>query len=426
MNGQEIIFWCQSTGTTAKRKLFPITKSYLFQHQRTLRPFAFELIRQRPSFGFGKALVLPAPDSGEITRAGLRVGLISNISFRSIPPFLKKAYALPVELLQNEAIFNDWTPYYALANDLSAIAAVTPARILNLIEVMKTKKELYLSAIKGRTSVPNGLPAVTVSKERIELIERVLENRVFKLKELWPKLSMISVWKSSTCGWQLKELEPYLSPEVLVVDAQYAASEGALTVPFISPRLGGRFHPGAIIAEFCEYGQDPQASNLLKPWQLRDGGSYEVFLTSTMGLVRYRLYDVVTVKGFYKNTPNLSFQCKADNSISLGQTRFSESALLEATRESRLDTHYRWVIAPDTSGKRLIFWCEEDSSEARLGMKRLESAWKKITPIIQSDYDLGLLEPMEFRKLTASQLQQLDSLQHAQSKRRIFLKEPLS
>lgn len=424
LNGEPVLFWCQSSGTTARRKTFPLTATYFRQLKRTTAPYAHRMMSSRPEFLDRKVLYFASTAAEERSPAGVEVGFISHYFYKNLPSYVRRRYAFPAELLASQALFDAWAPLYALANDLSGILAITPAMITRLYRSALAEKAKFLAVLRGDLPWPADLPRVKVSAERLARVERAFAQNAPMLRDFWPELSVITTWKSSTCGLQLRELEPLLDEKILVTDGQYSATEGWMTVPFIDARVGSCFHPGAMIVEFLEEGSTALGKNLRQSWELVEGKSYEVVVTNTMGLVRYRLFDVVLCTGFAGRAPILSFVGKADCSVSLGQTRFSELNLLEALRVTGFQTDIPWAIAPSRDGRRMEFLAAAPNEGLEARVAELDRAWARINPEILSDYDSGLLDPMAFRVLGASHAL-WEGARHHQAKPRLLVKNPV-
>ncbi|MEK7354958.1 MAG: GH3 auxin-responsive promoter family protein, partial [Bdellovibrionota bacterium] len=305
LSGHEILFWCTTSGTSGYRKVFPLTDLLLREMQRTTKPYTYGLARLRPAALSGSIVYCAAAQSGEATAAGIEVGYISAYIYRTLPDFIRRNYAFPGELFENGKIFAEWSSLYATIADCSLLLAITPASLSSLGRAIMQDKVRNLAIIDGAREWPTGLPEVAVSSHRLKTIRNALEEPQLSFKKLWPKLSVVTTWKGSTCALQIPDLLKYLDDSVLVTDGQYSATEGWMTVPFIDDRVGSVFHPGAHIVEFLE------DDKILKPWQLVAGREYEILLTTAMGFVRYRLGDVVACRGFHHRSPILEFRTKA-------------------------------------------------------------------------------------------------------------------
>jgi len=62
-NGEEVIFWSETSGTAGVRKFFPITSSFQNQFQRTMAPYIHNLTQLCPGLFQEKMLYLAAVDA---------------------------------------------------------------------------------------------------------------------------------------------------------------------------------------------------------------------------------------------------------------------------------------------------------------------------------------------------------------------------
>ena len=95
----------------------------------------------------------------------------------------------------------------------------------------------------------------------------------------------------------------------------YLASEGRGSVPVDDTGdcvLAIHSH----FFEFIPVGEESSAVvPVLTCDQLEAGQDYEILFTSSNGLYRYRLDDIIRVKGFRKRTPVIQFQYRAGNTF---------------------------------------------------------------------------------------------------------------
>lgn len=308
-NGEKLIFWSETSGTAGVRKFFPITASFQTQFQRTMPPYIYTLAQHYHGLFKEKIAYLVAVDAHKLTPAGIPSGWISNFNYRNLPSFIKRFYAMPDELFDNAEVYAQWSALYALATDLSALFAVTPMVIETLFErCLKDFKHL-LPYLLGEKMVPDFLPPVKITRKRRRYLRELALKEPRSFKEFWPSLNVIGCWISSLCEYPARQLQKVLGEGVSMVDGTLSATEGWLTVP-IDDQPGGYLHPGAHIVEFIEEGKSIKKENLLQPWELEQGKNYEVFLTTAMGFVRYRLKDVVKCTGFLNKAPGWNFVIK--------------------------------------------------------------------------------------------------------------------
>ena len=407
LNGETVQFWAESSGTTAAPKLFPMTRTYRAQFQTVNLPFVHGLIRRFPGFLAKKVLYLTSPGPTEVNAAGVGVGFISGYNYLNTPPLIARAYALPRAVLVDEASYHRDAALYALAADVGSILAVTPARVRLLAEEIVQRKDELLAR----------LPSVA-SAARVAHVRRVLDAGELDLKRLWPALEVVGAWKTSACALQLASLDRYLDASVPRVDVIYSATEGWVNVPFRSDASGGPVHPGAMICEFLS------GERLLKPWQLTVGEDYEIVITNMMGLVRYRLFDVVRCTGFFHRSPIVEFVGKAARELIVGMMRVSEAQLVAALATSPLAGHLGLVFAPRASGDGIVLWARAPIVGIP-SISSIDARLRELNAYYRADVASGILQPLTFATLPADHPLWSELQGGAQAKPRIYVDTPL-
>lgn len=361
LNGEPVMFWSQSAGTTGDQKLFPMTPSFRRQFQRTVSPTVHGFLKHYPRFLESPVLYFAATDPQQRTESGVEIGFISNYNYRTIPAMMRSQYAFPREVFRDAATFDRYAPVYALQHDLSAMLAVTPISFKRLISGIREHRSFILGCLRGDLPWDPTLPKPTISRQRLETVSHLLHADDLAFRKLWPSLAFVCSWKTAVCAAHLREIGAYLEG-VDVIDAIYSATEGWITVP-VAETGGSVVHPGAHIFEFIEVGRDISTKHLLPLWELKPGVSYEVFLTTAMGLVRYRLCDVVTCTGFYNRAPVIEFAHKSAGIISLGLVSVSESELVESLLAAGVSLQEHWRMGPNKPGNGLVLYVDAIHSD---------------------------------------------------------------
>lgn len=422
LSGEEILFWSQSAGSTGPRKLFPITRTYRRQFQSTTPPFLAGLARTHPGLLTKPVLYFAGSMPQEKSPAAVEVGFISNFNYRTVPAFLRRLYAFPVEVLRDTETFFRWGPLYALATDLSAMVGISPAILTRFFEGLVERWDLYAPILEGRAAPPTPLPSVKVSPGRLALLRSIMRRQAAPLQALWPSLQSVVCWKSSTCGLQLPALKRWL-PDVPYVDATYSATEGWINVPRADGSVGGPVHPGAHVFEFLPLGSEAGADDLLPLWALEPGGEYEIVLTTAMGLVRYRLRDVVVCTGHFHRAPIIRFAHKGDHQISLGPACVSEAELVTALAGAPGD-RTAWLVAPSASGQGLEL-CIGNRDPAP-SVAEVQASLEAINPLYKKYVADGTLSPISLRRLAPDHPALIRGDEHAQTKPRLLVQEPVA
>src|SRR5262249_30342341 len=118
---------------------------------------------------------------------------------------------------------------------------------------------------------------------------------------LWPRLRLVSCWAEGAAGLYARQLAGLL-PGVRIQGKGLLATEGVVSIPLTG-------YPGAALAArshfFAFVPEGGGAPRLAQ--ELAAGQRYTIVLTTSGGLYRYRLGDVVEVVGHVDSCPLLAF-----------------------------------------------------------------------------------------------------------------------
>ena len=420
--GEKILFFADSAGTTSLPKIFPITEIYRIDYQQTQEPFIHSLANRHSGFMNQGILYLAAVDTGKIGPLGIKSGYISHFNYLQMPDNISCHYALPKEVFADEYKFQKWAPVYALQKDISAIFAVTGQTIINLVDYIKENTEEILKKLEGKIPTPKFLPPITISTERLEFLRKVLSSDFIDFEKIWPGLNFISTWTSSIAGLLTHELQVRF-PKTPVVDAIYSATEAWMNVPLYDTKAGGPLCHNAMIAEFIPVGKEIKKENLLRSWELEAACDYEIFITNSMGLIRYRLHDVVRCDSHYHSSPEIHFRQKAGNTISLITLRLSESQILAALIQSGITQYGQLKVAPAHDGAGLELAVSEEIASG-LKIDCFDEKLGEINPYYKEERASMHLKPARLKVLPSMHPCFGVGHMHAQSKPKILMQEP--
>jgi hypothetical protein len=416
--GEKIEFWSESSGTTGKSKIYPITSSYRAEFQMVNGPFLYQVLQNNPSFLKYKSLYFAALHPSKQTDAGIAVGFISAYNYAKIPALLKKKYAFPDQVFCDRDTFFRWGALYALAERVDTFVAITPSMVERFFKEIKDNRGFFSEQI-GTPQPPAGFPKLRFSAVEKKRLIKVLDQNSFSLQDLWPDLKTLICWKSSTCGLQLKNIKPILGT-VRVIEALYAATEGWINVPFGDEDSGGALHCGGHVYEFLEVGKEVVIENLLKPWQLQENKQYEIFLTTSMGFIRFRLRDILLCKGHLHEAPILEFLEKEGQAISIGHTRVSDIHVLQAIADCGIQLPSQWFIISSSNAKSLVLILPNGFALNTTELNKFDFALQKANPEYDVDRREGLLEEISLKILSLDDPLWSRSL-HAQAKPKFLI-----
>ncbi len=412
LNGEPILHWAESTGTTGKRKMLPLTPTYKKQFQSVNLPMVAGLLRRFPKFLDSKVLYLTSLGPTDRTSAGIGIGFISGYNYLNTPKLLAKAYALPPETLKDGPTYAKWAPIHAAAADVGGILSITPARIRQVVEEIWDRRAEILTTLRSDPSL--AMPG------RIAILERAFAEPKLRLRAIWPNLEFVGSWKTSGCAPQVDTVRPYLEAPVRYIDVMYSATEGWINVPTENDRDGGAVHPGGVICEFIEVGREMVRENIIPLWRLEPGKTYEIFLTNQMGLVRYRLFDWIKCTGYFHRSPIIEFVGKALREFMLGRLRIGELQLYELLSAAKVGIpENELCFSRSKAGDEMVLLVREGRQISPDLAHRIDEALQRINPYYGSDRKTLILRPLQVVSLPESH-DLWKGLLHAQSKPRIF------
>ena len=156
-------------------------------------------------------------------------------------------------------------------------------------------------------------------------------------KHAWPNLSVIAVWTGGSVNVYLSQL-PDLYGETAIRDHGLSASEGRMTIPLADGTPAGILDFYHNYFEFIPVEEhDSARPTILEGHELEIGKDYFILLTTSGGLYRYDIHDVVRCVGFEGQAPLVEFLNKGKNFCSLTGEKLSEYQAVRAVKASFAD-----------------------------------------------------------------------------------------
>lgn len=317
---EEVLAFACTTGTTGQPKLNPVTRTWLNEYRRSLEIWGVKAIVEHPEMIGTRVLQLLGPANLGITPSGLPIGMVSSIAARFQNRVYQSFYAVPAETAD---VADSLAKYYltvrlAMASKVGFIIAITPANLIRLAEVGHEYREQLIRDIHdgtlwSRISIPDALNAKvarTLGKkqpQRARELERILERTgTLYPKDYWP-LSLISCWLGGTIGYQARDLSRYYG-DTPTRDLGLVSTEGRHTIPLHDNRAEGVLAVDGAYYEFIPFSEagSPNAT-VLECHELEPGEQYSVVMTTSSGLYRYEIGDIVKCSGYVGQTPILQF-----------------------------------------------------------------------------------------------------------------------
>ncbi|KAG0696557.1 GH3 auxin-responsive promoter [Suillus ampliporus] len=161
---------------------------------------------------------------------------------------------------------------------------------------------------------------------------------------VWPDLKKFIGITGGPAAASVPKVTHVLGPSVRTEALGYATSECAIAITYHKGNPNTDFKVVFVdgVIEFLDVHSDEPSERVLSAWELITGGHYEPVLTTRNGLWRYRIGDVVAVKGFDPNDglPIINYLHRRDGSLELAfGTTCTESQLTDAI----VSAANRWI-----------------------------------------------------------------------------------
>lgn len=128
---------------------------------------------------------------------------------------------------------------------------------------------------------------------------------------------------------------PQYYGELAVRDIGLIASEGRMTVPIEDHTPGGILEITSSFFEFVPVDEiDSSDPTVLESHELQEGKDYFILLTTSSGLYRYNIYDVVRCLGWHEKTPILAFLNKGAHFSNLTGEKLSEHQVTKSVESA--------------------------------------------------------------------------------------------
>jgi hypothetical protein len=346
----------RSSGSTAATKLIPYTDGLLAEFSAATNPWIHDLLIALPALLGTRSYwsVSPATRGREVTRGGVPIGFTDDTEY--FGPLarwaLRRMLAVPPDVARLPDV-ETWrrATIQALlaADDLGLLSVWSPTFLTLLLDALAADLDGYLAALA---------PA------RRRAVRRALDREGHLIGEaLWPRLALISCWTEGAAAGFLPALRAYF-PRTRIQGKGLLATEGVVSVPLVglpAPVLAVTSH----LLELVDL-EHPAARPLLAP-DLRVGGLYSPILSTSGGLYRYALRDVIACVGHAGRTPCVRFRHKLDRVSDLAGEKLSaglvESALDRARRELGLALGFALIapVVPEEGPPHYCLFVEADA-----------------------------------------------------------------
>ncbi len=346
----KLLMFALSSGTTSDSKFIPITQQFLDDYRRGWQIWGIHAYDARPGLNHKNILQVTSDFNRYRTPNGTPCGNISGLAVSSQRPIVKFMYTIPYAVSK---IDNPLAKYYtilrlSLADDnIGLITTANPSTLVQLATLADAEKESLIRDIADGT-LSNRFAVNDEVRQRLQ--RRLARRRPSRARELeaianaagtlrlsdaWPRLEQLAIWMGGSCAAYLSAIKQHFGDQIPIRDHGLSASEGRMTIPFHEDRSDGVLDIMSHYFEFIPEEEHGSANpTVLEAHELGVDQNYFILLTTSSGLYRYDICDVVRCTGFLGTTPVLRFLHKGAHISNLTGEKVSESQAVEAVQHA--------------------------------------------------------------------------------------------
>lgn len=381
---QNILIFQPSSGSTSASKLIPYTKTLKEEFKKGIRPWLYDLYTSSQAIRWGKSYwsVTPATSGKVYIEGTVPIGFEDDKEYFGTLEKILFDYilAVPSDVAKSENVEEF---YYKTAlkllicKDLTLISVWNPCFLILLLEFMEKHSEILAAAITLK------------NKKRGKEVRELLSKKAFA--KLWINLKVISCWCDANAKDYADKLKNFF-PESTVQPKGLLATEGFISFPLSKAK-------GAVLSlrsHFFEF-EAIDDNKIYLADELKKGKQYSVILTTSGGLYRYRLKDIIQVTGFMGYIPVIKFIGKQDKVSDLFGEKLNE--LFVKAVLDRLGIKEGFAMLAPESDRYVLY---QDSEKISQG---IDDALREN---FHYDYcrKLGQLKELKFFRLTGNPKQE--------------------
>ncbi|MCG8668391.1 MAG: GH3 auxin-responsive promoter family protein [Pseudomonadales bacterium] len=345
-------FFAMTAGSTGDYKYIPINKRFKKDLERSVYAFYYLIEKECPEFSDQPIQFLVGSAEGGKSPKGISQGFVSGFNYRNLPGFIRRKFIIPYWVFTLE---DAQDRYYAMARyladcpELVAIGAFSPINISNVAAIAIERIDSFIKDLESGTLTLSKSYAQTPSKVELK-VNNALANTLAELKGddsvlapakfqaftklVFPSLKYFATWMGGNMKFSLTHLDEYFGKKE-IFEMPFSASEGIFGVPFRLNYIGGI---AAVTSHFLEFIPEDEFNNenprTLGAWQVEVGRYYYLVITTSGGLYRYNMEDLVLVKDTWGQIPVLEFISKKKRQISISNERINENDVTNAVVEA--------------------------------------------------------------------------------------------
>ncbi|MFP4522988.1 MAG: GH3 auxin-responsive promoter family protein [Candidatus Woesearchaeota archaeon] len=317
---KKVIFFATSSGTTSASKYIPVTSDRMKIFTNEFQLWSTRVLKKEQIKVLGgKTLYFATASNLGTTKANIQFGNITGYMVQKLPAMLKRKLVLPAHVynIKNVKQRTEKIALVSLQEDVRQLGFFAPIETILFLEYIYKNKKKLIAKIKK------------TNPKRAKELEELPE---FKAKYFWPKLSLISCVKTPSTIFYLDQLFELIGKKIPTRDPGIYASEGRISLGIVNNSRNGIIVANTSFFEFCECTKNATFKDPVCIHKIKKGKKYKVLITTTEGLYRHDIGDIVEVRGFKKKLPIIRYADR-DNYINVAGENMSEINLVTCVKE---------------------------------------------------------------------------------------------
>ena len=339
------LFYAQTSGSTGTPKYIPITPTLLRTQRAQQALFSYLQFRACPQAFAGNALgIMGAAIEGRLD-SGHTVGSVSGHLYQSMPTLIRSRFVVPPEvssIVDYDLKYRVIVLLALMQPDITYVGSPNPSTFLRLLDVLNAERDRLLRSVEtGRLEALDALdPGVRAAlAARIRplpaVADRLRREGGLTFANVWPRIQLVTTWTGGSCGIALETLRKRLPPRTAVMELGYQATECRGSIAIEAGTSSGLPLLNDCFFEFVEQALwDAGTPRVLTLEELEVGTKYYIIVTTTSGLYRYFMNDLVEVTGAFRQTPLIRFVQKGKGVTNLTGEKLYEGQVIDAVQRA--------------------------------------------------------------------------------------------
>ncbi len=350
----KLLMFAVTSGTTADSKLIPVTTRFLDNYRQGWQRWGIGTYTQHPELQRLNILQISSSHRKFTTPDGTPCGNISGLVASMQNPIVRTLYTIPsaVAEISDPDLRRRLIVRLALSDPHAGmLITANPSTLVQLWEIAERNSEQLIDEIRAGGDPSGQLPANVSAALRKQLRPNPVRAR--QLSELrhqegrllpqrcWTGLGTLGVWCGGSAAAYIPRLRDIFG-NIPIRDHGLHASEGRMTLPLEDNSPAGVLEIQTHFFEFLPIAEEHSSQPIvLEAHELEEGRDYFILLTTSSGLYRYNIRDVVRCTGHHGATPLLEFRHKGSHISSITGEKITESQIVESVNAATVGTALR-------------------------------------------------------------------------------------